>query len=97
MHQRIAVALLVTIIALSVSSMAQAYECGPHKNLAKSLMKKGYGWLSTSINGDNMVVQTFIRQKTREWAMMVVDSDMDACIVTTGTHWVFAEEGMTAL
>lgn len=83
---------LALLILLTISVRADAIECLPHKDSVKILFQNGYAWHSTSITDQGLVMQVFINMKTREWLLLMIDDNLDACVVAHGQDWYFTTE-----
>ena len=83
---------LVLAFLLFFTHAAIAIECGKQKDMVKELLESGYGWLSTSITDQGFVLQIFIKNDTRDWTFLIIDNNLDSCVVARGSNWMFSLE-----
>jgi hypothetical protein len=50
-----------------------------------------YAYLATAITDDNIVLNFYINQDGT-WLVIMIDSDLNACILAHGYDWQFALE-----
>lgn len=87
---RVAVLLFLLTFAAAAYPAEKTFSCKPAKELMLEQLVNGYGYMATAIANPNIVTQFYINVKTGEWRVIGIDSDLNACVMLTGSEWQFA-------
>ncbi len=65
--------------------------CQPLRSALAQIFGGGYAWYSTAITSNTAVIQVFINQR-RDWIIIGIDHDQNACELLRGDNWMFPME-----
>jgi hypothetical protein len=84
--------ILLLFLTAAPKSYASTAICSPlDKMLNRVVGDLHYAYLATAITDDNIVLNFYINQDGT-WLVIMIDSDLNSCILAHGYDWQFALE-----
>lgn len=84
---------IAVFMTVMCSQPSYAFECQSLDGMLKHMLaEKHLGYLADSTDQYGFVHMYFFSRSTREWAEIMIDDNLNACLIFEGKEWNFAFE-----
>lgn len=85
--------LVLAMLIMLMPTPAYAFQCMPLEDMLREIFTvKRLGYMANAIDNKGRVHMFYYSRRTHHWAEIMVDNDLEACLIFEGQTFYFAME-----